>query len=111
MKKYGYNYKEMIKNYEIIKTFYTKYGDNLMIVSALLAEKYKIAKYSDYMKLMQNLNSDVKLGNYLIGLLREDCIKVYSDILNNEMSFDDYIKISFGYDIYMKYLKKIEDQV
>lgn len=111
MKKYGYNYEEMIKNYEIIKTFYTKYGDNLMIVSALLAEKYKIAKYSDYMKLMQNLNSDVKLGNYLIGLLREDCIKVYNDILNNKMSLDDYIKIYFGYDIYTKYLKKIEDQV
>lgn len=111
MKKYEYNYKGLTKNYEIIKTFYTKYEKELLIVSALLAEEFKLAKYSDYMKLMQNLNSDIKMGNYFIGLLREDCIKVYNDILNDEMSLDDYIKISFGYDIYMKYLKKIEDQV
>ena len=99
------NYNEMKGNYETIKTFCKKYRTELIKFRGVLAESFDIATYDDYAKIMNELTDEEFVGDSLTALANEGSV-TYRRILDGETTLDNFIKETYGDEIFNKYKER-----
>lgn len=100
-------YKELEKNYKIIKKFAIKYRKELTVMQGVVCEFNGMISYSDYVKLMNKLSSDEIVGNLLTSLLFSDVTEIYKQILDGKANFDIIINQTLSDDAKLMYYKNI----
>ena len=105
-----YTYKDMKQNYEIIKDFCIFYRKELTVYAGVLLEQYGGCAYSDYVKFVNELSEEEFLGNYLSGLLTDEPVNEFKQIVNGEQTFVEYIGKMVNDDIVKDYCEKMEAQ-
>ena len=96
------NYNEMKGNYETIKTFCKKYRTELIKFRGTLAESFELSTYDDYTKFVNELTEEEFVGESLTALMN-GCSDIYRRILDGEITLDDFIKETYGDEIFNKY--------
>lgn len=102
-----FTYENMKSNYEIIKEICEKYRKELTVYGGVLGEHAELVDCSEYIKFMNELSFEVFVGNFMTGLLNEDVISIYRDILDGEQTFEEITSL-YGDDIKNNYLEKLE---
>lgn len=102
-----YKYKEMKRNYKIIKEFAIRYRKELTVLQGVICEFNGMVSCSDYVKIMNKLSSDEFVGNLLTSLLHSDVTEIYKQILDGKASFDIIINQTLSNDAKLMYYKII----
>ena len=105
-----YTYEDMKQNYEIIKEFCKNYRKELTVYAGVLTEQYGGCTYSDYVKFVNELSEEEFLGNYLSGLLTDEPVNEFKQIINGEQTFVEYISKIVNDDVVKYYCEKMEAQ-
>lgn len=103
-----YDYKKMKENYEVIRKVCEKYRNEITAFGAAYGFKFGLFnECNDYILFMNELTFDEFVGNQMVGLLDENTINIYKRIISGDLTFDAYIKNTFGEKIFNDYLELI----
>ena len=102
-----FTYENMKSNYEIIKEICEKYRKELTVYGGVLGEHAGLIDCSEYVKFMNELSFEEFVGNFMTGLLNEDVISIYRDILDGVNTFEEITSV-YGEDIKNNYLEELK---
>ena len=103
-----HDYKKMKENYEVIRKVCEKYRNEIKTFGAAYGfELGLFNECNDYISFMNELTFDEFIGNQMVGTLDENTINIYKRMISGELTFDVYIKNTFGEKIFNKYLELI----
>lgn len=86
-----HKYKELERNYKIIKKFAIRYRKELTVHQGAIGELCGEISCSDYVKFMNNLSDGEFVGNMLCSLLAPHNIKMFEQILDGKKDFDIFV--------------------
>ena len=102
------DYKKMKENYEVIRKVCEKYRNEITAFGAAYGLEFGVFnECNDYISFMNELTFDEFVGNQMVGLLDEGAINIYKCIIHGDLTFDEYVKNTFGEKILNKYLELI----
>lgn len=81
-------YKEVKRNYKIIKKFAIQYRKELTVFQGVIGEFNDMISCSDYVKFMNKLSDGEFVGNMLYSLLKSYHVEIYKQILDGKKDFD-----------------------
>lgn len=93
------SYDEMKSRYEVLKAFCDQYRYELTVTGGILAERLGLMNHEDYMKFLNDLSLDEFTGNYFTALLTPFAIDIYKSVLDDTMSFYDFIEQTYNKDL------------
>lgn len=102
-----FTYEDIKSNYETIKEMCKKYRKELTVYGGVLGEHTGLLDCSEYVKFMNELSFEEFVGNFLTGLLNEDVISIYRDVLDGETAFEDLTSL-YGEDVKDNYLEELK---
>lgn len=102
-----FTYENMKSNYETIKEICAKYRKELTVYGGVLGEHGGFVDCSEYIKFMNELSFEEFVGNFMTGLLNEDVISIYRDVLDGVNTFEEITSV-FGEDIKNNYLEELK---
>ena len=102
-----FTYENMKSNYETIKEICAKYRKELTVYGGVLGEHGGLVDCSEYIKFMNELSFEEFVGNFMTGLLNDDVISIYRDVLDGVNTFEK-ITSAFGEDIKNNYLEELK---
>lgn len=102
-----FTYENMKSNYETIKEICEKYRKELTVYGGVLGESTGLIDCSEYVKFMNELSFEEFVGNFMSGLLNEDVISIYRDILDGNSTFEEIVSLS-GEDVKNYYLEELK---
>ena len=103
-----YDYKKMKENYEVIRKVCEKYRNEITAFGAAYGFKFGLFnECSDYISFMNELTFDEFVGNQMVGLLDKGAINTYKCMNSGDLTFDEYVKNTFGEEILNNYLELI----
>ena len=82
------------KNYEVVKQFCEEYRSNLTVLAGVLAEQCGLCDYDGYVEFVNSWTDDVFVGNYLTALMNPVAMNYYSQVINGEMTFVEFVEDS-----------------
>lgn len=86
------NLEAMKHNHDLITAVCKKYRKELTIVASEVSEYYGITDRKTYEEFFNSLSFDEFVGNYLVALFNPE-ISLYEELLNDEITFMEYVKI------------------
>lgn len=102
-----FTYENMKSNYETIKEICEKYRKELTVYGGVLGESIGLIDCSEYVKFMNELSFEEFVGNFMSGLLNEDVISIYRDVLDGNSTFEEIVSLS-GEDVKNYYLEELK---
>lgn len=89
----NFTYKEAKRRFSIVKEFCVKYRANLTYLGAV--ESTQIGAFvseDEYIKYVQELTDDAFAGSMLHVIQLDYALGLYEKVLNNEMTFEQYVR-------------------
>ena len=103
-----YAYKKMKENYEVIRKVCEKYRNEITAFAAAYGLEFGVFnECNDYISFMNELTFDEFVGNQMVGLSDEGVINTYKCMISGDLTFDTFVKNTFGEKIFNNYLELI----
>ena len=91
-----YNKEDLKVNREVISEMLKAHREEMLVLSATVAEVAGTVSAKDYMSYAEKLSHEELVGNYSTALLVPDAILAYLDILDGTSTFDEYVEEILG---------------